>query len=84
MKVSLSDFNKPLPSNDVSQHFILEPCPSVTIHFSSLEPWKLLKTIKKLIYILPPWETIKGYQIWTLTCYPLGHQYTFKLIYLKD
>ena len=53
MKVSLRDFNKPLPSNDVFQHFILEPSPSVIMHFSSLEPWKLLKTIKKLIYILP-------------------------------
>ena len=80
MKVSLRDFNKPLPSNDVG----VKPCPSVTIHFSSLEPWKLMKTIKKLIYILRSWETITDRQIWTLTCYPLGHQYTFELIYLKD
>ena len=35
------------PSNDVSLHFATEPRPSVTIHFSLLELWKLLKTIEK-------------------------------------
>ena len=34
----LRGFQKPLPSNDVSLHFTIEPCPSFPIHFASLEP----------------------------------------------
>ena len=47
------DFQKPLPSNDVSLHFTIEPRPSVTTHCSSLQPWKLLKSKFRLS---PPWK----------------------------
>ena len=47
MEESYGIFKNPSPSNDLSVRFTIEPRPSVTTHFSSLEPWKLLKTIEK-------------------------------------
>ena len=41
---------------------------------------RTLKTIEKQIHILSSRETLLDCQILTLTCYPLGHQYTFGLI----
>ena len=73
-------FTNSSPSNDVSLHFTIEPLPSTTYPFSFI---RTLKTIEKQIHILLSCETIRDCQIWTLTCYPLGHQYKFGLINLK-
>ena len=43
---------------------------------------KTLKAIAKKIHILPSWVTIPGRRIGTSACYPLGHQYLFKLFNL--
>ena len=43
---------------------------------------RTLKAIAKKIHILPSWVTILGRWIGTSACYPLGHQYLFKLFNL--
>ena len=56
-------------SKESSFGFSQTPPPKTTFLYISLQN-----------LFLSSWETILDSQILTLTCYPLGHQYTFRLI----